>query len=147
MNFPLVDKDMLPWLRLIHGVFNFTMAALFFYTATLGLKIRRTGKSKGEKPVAAIRRHRRIGPMLAFFGVLGFGSGIFLIMIDKGDVLKYPGHLLVGAAIATLIVMTFLVSRKIVGPATFFRNVHFFLGVTILTLYVLEVFLGLGVLF
>ena len=147
MEYPLINKELLSYLRLGHGLFNFSIVLLFFYTARLGLLIRRSRNSGSERPAATIRRHRKLGPILAGLGVLGFGAGITLILVDTGNILKYPAHLLVGMIIVALLLATFLVSRKIAGPeASPSRQAHFLLGLAILSLYLLEVILGLGVL-
>lgn len=146
MEYPLISRELLADLRIVHGLFNFAVVLLFFYTARYGLMIRRSRKNGVPMPVAAVIRHRTLGPILALLGGLGFAAGLTLVWLDTGNLLKYPAHLLTGAAIVTLILTTFLVSRKIRGPNSPYRDTHFRLGVAILTLYVLEVFLGLGVL-
>lgn len=147
MEYPLISKELLTPLRLGHGLFNFSLVLLFFYTARFGLLIRRARQKGAPRPVAAIRRHRKLGPILAGLGLLGFAAGLILVLLDTGNILKYPAHLAVGACLVALLLATFLVSRKITGPAASpFRQVHFLLGVAILALYLLEVLLGLGVL-
>ena len=146
MEYPLISKELLNYLRLGHGLFNFSVALMFFYTARFGLLVRKARRSKAPLPVAAVRRHRRLGPVLALLGTMGFGAGLTLVWLDTGNFLKYPAHLLVGLALVILIFTTFLVSRKIRGPESPYRQPHFLLGLTILTLYLVEVFLGLGVL-
>lgn len=146
MKFPLIDREIIPYLRLGHGIFNFSVAVMFYYTAYLGLRIRRARRAKEPLPVAAIRRHRRLGPRLAVLGGLGFVSGLTLVFLDAGNMLKYPDHFSVGTSIATLLLITFLVAGKIKGKDSPFRTPHFLLGLTLLTLYLVEVVLGLGVL-
>jgi hypothetical protein len=147
MEYPLISKDLLPQLRLAHGLFNFSIALLFFYTARFGLKIRRARRQGAARPAAAIRRHRKLGPILAVLGFLGYLFGLILVLLDTGNILKYPAHLLVGSIIVALLLTTFLVSRKITGvKASPFRRIHFLLGLVILSLYVVQLFLGLGVL-
>ena len=147
MEYPLISKELLTPLRLAHGLFNFSVVLLFFYTARFGLLIRRARQKGAPRPTAAIRRHRKLGPILASLGAMGFGAGLTLILLDTGNILKYPVHLLVGTIIVALLLTTFLVSRKIAGPeASPFRQAHFLLGLAILSLYLLEVLLGLGVL-
>jgi len=53
----------------------------------------------------------------------------------------------VGCTIVLCLLSTFLISRKIKGPDSSYRTPHFVLGITILCLYLAEVFLGIGVLF
>lgn len=146
MTYPLIDRELLAMLRLGHGAFNFALLVMFCYTASLGWKIRRARQHGAPWPLAAMRRHRRLGPILAPLGGAGFVAGLTLVMLDTGNILKYPAHLLVGTAIVCLLLTTFLVSRKIKGPSSPVRDTHFRLGIAILALYVVEVFLGLGVL-
>lgn len=147
MEYPLISKELLTPLRLAHGFFNFSVMLMFFYTARFGLQIRRARQKGAPRPTAAIRRHRKLGPILASLGAMGFGAGLTLVLLDTGNVLKYPAHLLVGVILVALLLATFLVSRKISGTeASPIRKTHFLLGLTILSLYLLEVLLGLGVL-
>ena len=53
---------------------------------------------------------------------------------------------LTGLIIASLIITTYLISRKINGPDTLWRNRHYAIGMLILLLYLLQAFLGLGAL-
>jgi len=147
MQFPLISEKLLPPLRLAHGLFNFSVMLMFFYTARFGLQIRRA-RLKGEKRSPfAIKRHRKLGPILAILGGLGFCAGLTLVLLDTGNIIKYPAHLTVGATIVSLLLATFLVSRKITGTGPSpYRQVHFLLGLAILSCYVVEVILGLGVL-
>lgn len=146
MEYPLISRELLADLRIVHGLFNFAVMLMFFYTARYGLMIRRARKNGAPLPVAAAIRHRMLGPILALLGGLGFTVGLTLVLLDTGDPLKYPAHLLGGIALVTLLLATYLVSRKIKGPNSPYRDTHFRLGLAILTLYVVEVFLGLGVL-
>lgn len=146
MEYPLISRELLADLRIVHGLFNFAVMLLFFYTARYGQMIRRARKARAPLPVAAMRRHRYLGPRLAVLGGLGFGAGLTLVLLDTGDILKYPAHLLGGSIIVTLLLSTFMVSRKIKGPDSPYRNTHYQLGIAILTVYIVEVFLGIGVL-
>lgn len=94
-----------------------------------------------------IKRHRKIGPILALMGVIGFFAGAALIYLDYGRLLKYPLHFLTGLAISLSIVTTFFISKKIKGSDSLWRNLHFRLGILILSLYPIQAFLGVGILF
>jgi hypothetical protein len=144
---PLIDEQTIAYLRYVHGSFNTLMFLLFIYQGSLGLKIRRHRLRGGPKPVGAERRHRRAGPVLAPLGVLGFLVGVGLIYLDKGHILEYPLHFLVGSAIALSIITTFFVSRKIRGRGSPWRRPHYILGILILFLYAVQVLLGAGILF
>ncbi|NTV14899.1 MAG: DUF4079 family protein [Desulfobulbaceae bacterium] len=146
MDYPLISREILAGLRLGHGIYNFAVLGGLCYIARLGWAIRQARKHSTPLPLVAVRRHRRLGPILAPLGGLGFVAGLILVWLDTGNILKYPAHLLVGAAIVSLLLATVLVSRKIRGPNSQPRDTHFRLGIAILGLYLLEVFLGFGVL-
>lgn len=147
MQYPLVDKQLLSSLRLVHGSYNSLVTLLFFYHGWLGITIRRARMSKAPLPFAAIKRHRKTGPALTIMGGIGFLIGFTLILLDTGNVLQYPPHFLVGCTIVLCLLSTFLISRKIKGPDSPYRTPHFVLGIAILCLYLIQVFLGIGVMF
>jgi hypothetical protein len=146
MQYPLIDRQLLSYLRLVHGGFNTFVMIMFFYHARLGIAIRRARRARGPLPFPMIKRHRKGGPLLAALGITGFCIGFTLVMLDSGKVLQFPYHFLVGCTIVLCLITTFVLSRKIKGPDSPFRTPHFYLGIAILCLYLTEVFLGLGVL-
>jgi hypothetical protein len=79
-------------------------------------------------------------------GVAGYFAGVGLILIDKGHVFVYPSHMIVGSFIALLIITTSIISKKIKGPDSSWRTPHFMIGLFILLLYILQIYLGLGIL-
>ncbi len=86
-------------------------------------------------------------PLLAFAGGVGYiVPASFLFSFDTGNIWEYPPLLLTGSLIIFLIVVTFIISRKIKGQESSLRTPHAFIGIAILLLYVVEVFLGIGVL-
>ena len=141
----MVSSQIIAYLKLLHAAYNFTLMVLFLRQGRLGLQIRK-GRLAGSPPFELVKRHRRNGPLLVFMGVSGFLSGVILVGIDSGDLLKYFYHLLVGLALASLIVTTFVVSKQIKGPAPYWRNVHMAIGLLIICFYVVQLFLGLNVL-
>jgi len=132
------------YLKLAHGTFNFLVMLLFFRQGWLGLRIRRS-RLAGTPLVPAIKRHRRTGPIAATLAACGFLAGLTLTLIDHGDILYYPYHFLNGTALVLCIGATFLVSRRLKGPAPPWRTIHAVLGIVILVLYPLQVLLGLGI--
>ncbi len=146
MQFPLISRELIAILKLVHGLFNLTVMLLFFYHARNGLMIRRSRTGKTALPLQAIKRHRRMGPGLAISGAAGYSAGLILVVIDTGNVLQYPPHLFVGSAIVFLLLFTYSFSRKISGPGAPQRDLHYRLGLTVLALYLVNVFLGVGVL-
>lgn len=145
MQFPLISRELIAILKLVHGLFNLTVTLLFFYHARNGLLIRRARRGNTPLPLHAIKRHRRMGPVLAILGGAGFTAGLTLVTLDTGDPLKYPPHLSVGMAILLLLFLTYRVSREIAGPSAPQRDLHYRLGIAILALYLVNVFLGIGV--
>jgi hypothetical protein len=141
-----MDRAFLDYLRLLHGSFNTIVALLFLYHGSLGWRIRKERKRGGERNPKIIRRHRKEGPIFAVLGVAGYFAGAGLILIDKGHLFEFPAHMIVGSCIALLIITTFIISKKIKGPDSFWRTPHFVIGLFILLLYFIQIYLGLGLL-
>jgi hypothetical protein len=137
-----MSRELILYLKLLHAGFNSLVIMLFVYQGILGLRIRRSEK----KTIHIIRKHRKTGPVIAVLGALGFIAGITVIFLDTGRILKYPPHFLLGLIIVSLIMSTYLISKKIKGPEPYWRNRHFALGILIICLYFVQAFLGLGVL-
>jgi hypothetical protein len=133
------------YLRYVHGAFNLAMVLLFLYQGSLGLRIRRGRLANSPVPRAA-GRHRRLGPVLAPLGALGFLAGLALVFLDKGRVFEHPLHFLGGLAVAALITVAFLLSRRIRGLETPWRAAHFRTGAVLLLVYPVQALLGLGIL-
>lgn len=147
MQYPLIDRQLLADLRPLHGVYNAMVMLGFLYQAQLGLGIRRARRSQTAPPFPAIRRHRKMGPVLAVLGGIGFLEGLTLVLLDTGNVLEYPPHIVTGILIVILLITTYKISGDIKGPDSPSRTPHFVLGVIILCLYVANVLIGIGVLF
>jgi len=128
-----------------HGLFNGTMMILFFVQGWLGLAIRRA-RRRGAAIPAAIRRHRRNGPVFMLLGVLGFLLGLMLVLIGGKGILAFPVHFGVGLAIVLLLILTFALSRKIKRPDSPVRTVHALAGALVLVLYVIQTVIGLDLL-
>ena len=141
----MVSRQIIPYLRLLHGLYNFTMMVLFLRQGRLGLKIRK-GRLAGSPPFPLIKRHRRNGPCLAFMGVCGFLSGVIIIGLDSGELLKYYYHYLVGLTLAFLMITTFFFSKLIKGADPHWRNIHLAVGLLIICFYLVQLILGLSVL-
>lgn len=135
-----MSKETIEYLKLAHGTFNAFVLLLFLYQGFLGLRIRRL------KEAVSLKRHRKIGPFAALLGVSGFVAGMTIVSLDAGHIFKYPLHFITGLTIASLIITTSLISRKIKGPGARWRDRHYAVGKAILLLYCVQVFLGLGVL-
>jgi len=88
-----------------------------------------------------------MGPVLVIMGVLGFLDGLTLVLLDTGKVLQFPPHLFAGLTIIVLLIATYKITRDIKGPESSSRTPHFVLGSAILCLYLVDVVIGIGVLF
>ena len=141
-----MDKEFIAYFKVVHGFFNLCMLALFCFQGWMGYLIRQARSSGAPVPLDTVRRHRKAGPVFALWGILGYLAGIVVVLLDKGTVFEYPLHLLAGSLIAAVIVSLYVVSRKISGQDPHYRNIHFGLGMLLLTLYVIQVLLGLGIL-
>jgi hypothetical protein len=139
-------KQLIVYGKLAHGFFNLTMMALFCYQGWNGFLIRKARHERRPLPLDAVRRHRRAGPVFALGGILGFLAGAVLTVFDKGRILEYPAHFLGGSAIAVTIVTLFLLSRRIKGPESRYRDPHFAAGMLLLVFYIAQVLLGLAIL-
>ena len=138
-------RQIISVLRMVHGSYNLVIILLFWYQASLGVRIRSARRSGGSNP-RAVRRHRQAGPVLALFAIAGYMGGLLVGFLDHGLKVKYPLHLVSGSLIVTLIVLTVTVSRRITYRQERERNLHFSLGLMLLFMYALQAFLGLGIL-
>lgn len=141
-----MDNKTIYNLKLAHASFNFMLFLLFCFQAWLGRKIR-TERLAG-KPISLniVKRHRKQGPVFAILGILGFMAGMTLIYLDKGRLLQYPLHFIVGSLIALLLFITFMISRKISSSAPEWRTPHFIIGISLIFLYLIQALLGLSIL-
>jgi hypothetical protein len=141
------DNSFVPLLRYAHGLINLSVIILFIFQAFLGLKIRKIRKDRVAPDFRLIRKHRKFGPILAVAGVAGFFGGMGLVYFDEGHILEYPLHFFTGLTISCLIVAAVLISKKIRGADSPWRNPHFFIGISLICLLLFQAFLGIGVLF
>jgi hypothetical protein len=143
----MIDKEFIAYFKVAHGFFNLCMMSLFCFQGWMGFLVRQARTSGAPAPLDAIRRHRKAGPVFALWGVLGFIAGMTVVALDKGRVFEYPLHFLMGLSIALCIGVVYALSRRIRAGQQAFRNAHFGLGLLLLALYVVQVFLGLAILF
>ncbi|UCH45612.1 MAG: DUF4079 family protein [Nitrospiraceae bacterium] len=136
-----MSKELIEYLKLFHGAFNTIIMLLIVYQGALGLKIRKSP----DPPLNIIKRHRKIGPVAVVLGITGFFAGMNIAFLDHGRIFKYPLHFMCGLMIAMLLITTYIISKKIKGPETYWRNRHFAVGILIVLVYALQVLLGLGI--
>lgn len=142
----MIKSQIIPYLKLTHGSFNLLMMFLFIYQWSLGLRIRKK-RNAGEQPDAKlIKKHRRNGPIFVILGCLGYMAGVSIVYLDKGKLIQFPLHFITGSLIASCLVSTYFVSKKIRATESLWRTSHFMLGTFIVSLYLFQVFLGLNML-
>ncbi len=141
----MFDKQIIDYLKLLHGFYNSMVIVVFIYQGFLGLRIRK-GRKAGSHPSHIIKRHKRLGPILTIASMIGFLSGAVIVFIDHGHIYKYPLHFITGLLIVLSVVTVFLISKKIKSIDSKFRDIHFRLGIFILCLYIIQAFFGLGLL-
>lgn len=137
-----MSKELISYLKLFHGAYNTAVILLFAYQGVLGLRIRKSN----QKPFHLIKKHRKIGPFAAVLGIAGFIAGTTIVYLDEGRIFMYPFHFITGLTIVSLILTTYIISRKIKGTETYWRDRHYLAGVLIISLYFIQAFLGLGIL-
>jgi len=136
------------YLSLFHGVFNLAVFILFISQGWLGLRIRRARLKQAPPPIPSIRRHRKNGPLFVVLGFTGFLVGLGLVLVStRGRLILFPKHFYAGLTIIILLAATYVLTRKIKGPDSPVRTPHFLLGITILALYIVQAYLGIGILF
>ena len=141
----MIDRQIVEYMRYVHGAFNSGIALLILYHGWYGLRIRSRRLSK-VPDFEAMKRHRKLGPYLVVMGIGGFLFGLALAYIDQGRVFEFPLHSALGIAVALSLAGTYVISRKIkAGPA--WRGLHLALGAWLVCVYVCQVLVGLSVLF
>jgi hypothetical protein len=142
----MVNPELIDVGEIVHGVFNGVIAIIFMYQGFLGLRIRRKRTAEGSMDFSVVRKHRKIGPALVFLGIIGFLAGITLVLVDKGKIVAFPLHFILGLLVVLLILAVYLASKKI-GAGTEWRAHHALIGLVLLCLYVVQVIIGLDVVF
>jgi hypothetical protein len=142
----MIDKQVIAYLKLLHGLYNSIVFIMIFYQGLLGFKIRRERKA-GKISFSIIKKHRRLGPILTILSPIGFFAGVTIVFLDYGHIFKYPLHFIMGLLIVLSIFTTFLISKRIIGTDDLWRNRHFLLGILIISFYIVQVISGLGILF
>ncbi len=138
-----MDQSTLVGLRITHGLYNFGIMLLFIYQASLGLKIRKRRKA-GQLPVYLTQKHRTNGPIFALLAFFGYAAGLAITNLDTGQIVAFPPHFFVGTILIISIATTFIISRRIDDNPSW-RTHHFWLGLFILAIYILQIVLGIGV--
>jgi hypothetical protein len=142
-----MDRTLMPYLRYAHGIYNMLVILLFLYQGRLGAKIRRERKQDRQPSFDIVRRHRRLGPILSIIGFFGFISGLILVFIDVGILFVFRPHFIFGTVISIFIAIIYSSSWMIKSRESAWRTPHFIAGIILTCLYVVQLYLGLKILF
>ena len=140
----MLDAQLLRSLRLGHALFNSVVFLLFIYQAYLGLSMRRA-RLAGNIDVNKIQKHVRNGPIWAILAILGYTAGLVIVTLDQGRPFSFPLHLIVGSFLIILIITTFIISQIMTNDQRL-RDTHRRIGIGIITLYLFQALIGVGIL-
>jgi hypothetical protein len=144
-NVFLSGEQIINVFKILHGSFNLLVMGLFIHQGLTGLRIRK-GRKSGITSLAAIKSHRVKGPALTIMGALGFIGGAGMAFLDRGHIFESQLHFTTGAVITLAIISTYLISRQIKRGTLSLRDIHLAAGILIISLYPVQIFLGLDLL-
>ena len=132
-------------LQAAHVFSNGALFLAFAYQGTLGWRIRSRRVAGVLQDFSVVKRHRALGPILATLLPIGYLAGLITAYLHKGIWVRYPGHLAVGTVLLVVVCSTYLVSNKIRGPQSPWRQAHFALGLLLLCTFLVQIYLGLNI--
>ena len=141
----MASDGVISTLQLAHVSVN---GALFFalvYQGRLGWRIRRRRVAGVLQDFNVVKRHRALGPILATLLPIGYLAGLITAYLHKGIWVRYPGHLAIGTILLVVVCSTYLVSKRIRGPQSPWRQAHFALGLLLLCTFLVQIYLGLNI--
>lgn len=134
-----MSRLLIAWL---HPVMGIVAVALVLRGGSLGLGTRR----RGRRAVEARARHAAAMPRVLVLVLVTWLGGVGAVRFARADLEPgTSGHFQVGAAIAALLVVNAMVSRR-VARAAWARQLHPLIGASALLLCGVQVFLGLQLL-
>lgn len=141
----MVSHQTVLFLKYAHGGYSLLLLLAFCYQGWNGLRVRNARLKKTGPAPAAVKAHRIWGQTLAVLCPIGFLMGFSTALVDKG-VMEYPLHLFTGLLLIAFLAAAYGVSRQITSVTSPQRNVHAVLGIIVLCLYIIQAFIGIGVL-
>ncbi len=133
-------------LQAVHVFFSSALFIAAVYQGLLGWRIRGRRVAGVLQDFSIVKRHRRLGPILAALLPLTFLAGLSTAYLHRGLWLRFPGHFAAGTVLLAILYSTVLVSKRIRGAQSPWRTPHFELGVLLLLAFLIQIFLGLDVL-
>lgn len=141
-----VSPSFVPWLQAAHAIFNGALFLAFAFQGLTGWRNRRDRLAGAPMDFKAVRRHRRIGPVLAMLLPVGYLAGLATALVDQARLLRFPQHLLVGTLLLLTVAATAISGRKIQGRISPWRTRHAAAGAAALALFAVQALLGLSIL-
>jgi len=142
-----LNMQIIPSMWYAHGLFNTAVFLLFVWQSWLGSKIRIERLIGNPPATTVIVRHRKFGPVITLLGIAGFISGIIIVYFSGGHILDQPLHFIVGSVLTLIILAAFFISRKIKGRESPFRTLHMAAGTAAICLYMIQIYIGISILF
>lgn len=142
----MLSDSVVAVLQLGHAAFNGVLFLAFVHQGRMGLRIRRQRAAGGPQDFSVVKRHRRLGPIIAALVPLGYLAGLGTTYLSRGEWVRHPGHLTNGTILLGAVVAAFLASRRIRGAQSPWRNVHAALGVLLACVFLVQIVLGLNIL-
>lgn len=139
-------QELVPILQIVHGAFNGALLVAFLVQARLGWRVRRRRLSGASQDIAAIRKHRRRGPVLTALLAAGYFAGLLTAYLHRGRLVTAAGHLAGGTALVACCALVAVFGGRIRGPQSAARTPHFVAGLVTLAVFVAQILLGLNVL-
>jgi hypothetical protein len=136
----------MPYLKYLHAAYSGSVALLVFYQGWIGFKIRRERVTGRPPIVKAVKRHRTMGPIITLMGIAGFFAGAMTVYLNEGRIFENPIHFVIGLSIVAFVSTTFVISRKIRSQDSPLKNPHFIVGLVIISLYCIQIFVGIRML-
>ncbi len=130
-----------------HGLYNTAVFLLFVWQGWLGSKIRIERLAGSPPTITAVIKHRKFGPVITFLGIAGFLSGVIIVYFSGGHLFDQPLHFIVGSVLTLIIIAAFLISRRIKGRQSLLRTLHMAAGTAAICLYIIQIYLGIEILF
>jgi hypothetical protein len=142
----MLSDSVVATLQIGHAGFNGLLFLAFAFQGLMGLRIRKKRVAGVPQDFTVVKRHRKLGPALAALVPLGYLAGLSTTYLSRGVWVRHPEHFTVGTVLLIVVGATFLASRRIRGAQSPWRNRHAALGLVLACVFLVQIFLGLGVL-
>jgi Protein of unknown function (DUF4079) len=135
----LLPEPVIIWSQFFHPVLMWVLLAMSVYALYLGIKIRKTRISDGEKKKELIKgkfnvKHYQVGSILLALMVLGSIGGMAVTYLNNGK-LFVGSHLLAGLGMTGLIAVSASLSPFMQKGQTWARYSHIGINLVMLGLF------------